>query len=497
MIPLFVIVPLAVSFIIVIVGKKSDFLCDILSNLASGFPFVASCFLLFVVGSSPLGAVVYKVGGWSAPYGINLVVDGLSVFMLVTINLIASMINIFCISYMRKYTAKWKFYTLFLLMLVGMNGIVISGDIFNMFIFLEIASVASFALVAYGVEAEELEATFKYIIMSVLASSFILVGIAFLYSYASTLNLADLAAVLQEKAPSNVVVFVSVLFIMGFGLKAAIVPFHAWLPDAHPSAPAPVSSFLSGVLIKALGVYALLRIFYNVLGVNSHLLGVFTFLGVLSIMVGVLLAIGQMDLKRLLAYHSISQVGYIILGLGLGTPLGIMGGLFHLFNHSVFKSLLFLNSGAIEYSTGTRNLEKMGGLRRKMPVTSSTSLAASMAISGIPPFNGFFSKLIIIIACVQVHKIGLAFWAVLGSILTLSSFMKVQKYAFFGSLKKAYASLKEVPCSMQFSMVVLGIICIGGGVLILPYINSVFLSPAVEAVMKGLGYKCTVFSLLR
>ncbi len=497
MVPLFVVVPLAMAFLIVMVGRRSEFISDFLSNIGSGFSFILSCAVLFILPHFSSRIIVYKIGGWLPPVGINLVVDGLSSFMLVTINLIAFMLNIFCISYMRKYTAKWKFYALFLLMLAGMNGIVVSGDIFNMFVFLEIASVASFALVAYGVEAEELEAAFKYIIMSALASSFILLGIAFLYSYTSTLNLADLAGVLQAKAPSNVVVFVSVLFILGFGLKAAIVPFHAWLPDAHPSAPAPVSSFLSGVLIKALGIYALIRIFYNVLGVNKALLGIFTSLGVLSIMVGVLLAIGQMDLKRLLAYHSISQVGYIILGLGLGTPLGILGGLFHLFNHSIFKSLLFLNSGAIEYSIGTRNLEEMGGLRRKMPVTSSTSLVASMAISGVPPFNGFWSKLIIIIACIQAHRIGLAFWAIVGSILTLSSFMKVQKYAFFGSLKKAYDSLKEVPWSMQFSMVILAVICIVGGILILPYLSSLFLWPAKEVLVHGVGYKCLVFSVLR
>ncbi len=497
MLPLFVVVPLAAAFLIVILAKRFEFLSDFLSNLATGFSFILSCVLLFILSHSSLKVMVYKVGGWLPPFGVDLVIDGFSSFMLVTINIVAFMLNIFCISYMRKYSAKWKFYTLFLLMLVGMNGIVISGDIFNMFVFLEIASVASFALVAYGVEAEELEAAFKYIIMSAVASSFILLGIAFLYSYTSTLNLADIAGVLEAKGLSNVVILVNILFIMGFGLKAAIVPFHAWLPDAHPSAPAPVSSFLSGILIKALGVYVLIRIFYNIIGINRALLAVFTFLGVLSIMVGVLLALGQMDLKRLLAYHSISQVGYIILGLGLGTPLGILGGLFHLFNHSIFKSLLFLNSGAVEYSLGTRNLEEMGGLREKMPVTSSTSMAASMAISGVPPFNGFWSKLIIIVACIQVHKIGLAFWAVLGSILTLSSFMKVQKYAFFGSLKKAYQNLKEVPFSMQFAMLVLGIICVIGGILILPHFDSFFLFPAQQAVMRGLGYKGLIYSVLK
>ncbi|MFH1768815.1 MAG: monovalent cation/H+ antiporter subunit D family protein [Candidatus Omnitrophota bacterium] len=489
-----VIIPLAAAFITALLGKYFRRLPDIISFCAMAVSFAVS--LLIPRLSQSALVYVYKLGGWSAPWGINLVVDGLSAFMLVTINLVAFMITIFCIDYMEKYTAKWKFYTLFLLMLAGMNGVVLSGDIFNLFVFLEIASVASFALVAYGVEAQELEASFKYIIMSTLASLFILLGIAFLYSYTSTLNMADLSRVLYEKGSSNLVIFVSILFIVGFGLKAAIVPFHAWLPDAHPSAPAPVSAFLSGVLIKALGIYAIIRIFYNVLGVNHIFLNLLTVFGVISIMAGVFLAIGQMDLKRLLAYHSISQVGYIMLGIGLNSPLGILGGLFHLFNHSVFKSLLFLNSGAIEYATGTRNLEEMGGLREKMPVTASTSMVASMAISGIPPFNGFWSKIIIIIACIEANRLGLAVWAVIGSILTLASFMKVQKYAFFGKLNERYNQLKEVPLFMQISMVALAVISIFGVVLLLPSIGAYLLQPAMDALLRGIRYMDLVLGQL-
>jgi len=175
------------------------------------------------------------------------------------------------------------------------------------------------------------------------------------------------------------------------------------------------------------------------------------FLGALSMIVGVFLAVGQWDFKRLLAYHSISQIGYVILGIGLATPLGIFGGLFHLFNHSVFKSLLFLNSGAVDYSTGTRDLREMGGLRERMPVTAATNLVASVSIAGVPPFNGFFSKLIIILACIQAGHIGYAFWAVFASILTLASFMKITKYAFAGTLKEKWNTIKEVPIFMRIS----------------------------------------------
>jgi len=209
--------------------------------------------------------------------------------------------------------------------------------------------------------------------------------------------------------------------------------------------------------------------------------------------IGVFLAIGQWDFKRLLAYHSISQIGYVILGIGLGTPLGIIGGLFHLFNHSIFKSLLFLNSGAVEYATGTRDLQKMGGLITKMPVTGTTNLIASMSIAGIPPFNGFWSKLIIIIAAVQANRLGYAFWAVLTSILTLASFTKVMKYAFFGELRKRWNEVVEVPFFMKIAMLILAFICVIGGVLLISNISDTFLKPASEVLLEGTKYANIIF----
>ena len=192
---------------------------------------------------------------------------------------------------MEKYTAKDKFYTLFLLMLAGMNGVIITGDMFNLYVFLEIAAVSSYALVAFGTEHEELEASFKYMVMGCIASSFILLGIGFLYSFTSTLNMADISHVLVQKGKSNIVPFVSALFLTGFGLKAALVPFHWWLPDAHPSAPAPISAMLSGVLIKVLGIYALVRILFNVLGLGDakSVLYILMILGTASMIIGVCL----------------------------------------------------------------------------------------------------------------------------------------------------------------------------------------------------------------
>ena len=489
--PLFVGISLAGAFLTSIVGKKLKWLPDLMGSLTTLILLGLSLIAVRIVATQ--GILVYSVGGWKLPIGIALVLDGLTVFMLVTVNLMAFFIAIYSINYMERFTSKWKFYTLFLLMVAGMNGVVITGDMFNLFVFLEIASVASYALVAFGTERHELEAAFKYTVMSTVGSLFVLLGIVFLYSYTSTLNMADMANILAQKSASNITIMVSVLFIMGFGLKAALVPFHAWLPDAHPSAPAPISAMLSGVLIKSLGVYTLCRVFYNIIGINSSLSLILMVLGTLSMVIGVFLAIGQWDFKRLLAYHSISQIGYVILGIGLGTPLGMIGGLFHLFNHSVFKSLLFLNSGAVEYATGTRNLQKMGGLMTKMPITGTTSLVASMSIAGIPPFNGFWSKLIIIIACVQANRLGYAFWAVLASILTLASFMKVMKYAFFGKLREKWNKVGEVPVFMKLAMVILALICVVGGVLLIYNINEVFLKPASDVLLEGTKYADIVF----
>lgn len=494
-IPFFVILPLAGAFLISLLGRKLKWLPDYCGAFTTLSLFVLSLFSICIVNSA--GILTYSVGAWMPPVGIGMVLDGLASFMLVTVNLIACCVAVYSISYMKRFTSKWKFYALFLLMLGGMNGVIIAGDIFNLFVFLEIASVASYALVAFGTERHELEAAFKYAVMGTVGSLFILLGIAFLYSYTSTLNMADISRILLEKGTGDITLFVSVLFIMGFGLKAALVPFHAWLPDAHSSAPAPISAMLSGVLIKSLGIYSLCRIFFNVIGITPAISSILMFLGALSMVIGVFLAIGQWDFKRLLAYHSISQIGYVFLGIGLGTPLGILGGLFHLFNHSIFKSLLFLNSGAIDYSIGTRDLRKMGGLAQNMPLTGITSLIASVSIAGIPPFNGFWSKLIIIIAAVQAERFGYAFWAVLASILTLASFTKVMKYAFFGKLKERLRKAREVPFFMKLSMAILAFMCLTGGVLLIPGIREYFLDRSTEVILLGTRYGTVVLGNMR
>ncbi|MDH5683837.1 MAG: proton-conducting transporter membrane subunit, partial [candidate division WOR-3 bacterium] len=270
LIPLFVILPLAGAFIVYLIGsvfkKIGAQFSDIVANLIIAGLFILSLFVLFKIANEK--SIIYFVGGWRPPFGITLVLDGIGAFLLVIITGIGLLSSFFSIDYMNRFAAKHKFYALFLLMIAGMAGISMTGDLFNMFVFIEIAAIASYALVAFGTEHEELEAAFKYMVMGEIASLLILLSIAVIYASTGTLNMADISLVIHNHQGQALVIFPSILFIIGFGLKAALVPFHSWLPDAHPSAPAPISAMLSGVLIKVLGVYGLIRIFYNIFGIT-------------------------------------------------------------------------------------------------------------------------------------------------------------------------------------------------------------------------------------
>lgn len=493
--PLFVVLPLFSAFSIYLLGsifkKRARIISDIFANWVTGILFILSILALIAVATQ--NRFLYYVGGWRPPFGILLVLDGLSVVILLTITFVGFMATIFSINYMEKFTAKHKFYSLFFLMITGMIGVSLTGDLFNLFVFLEIAAIASYALVSFGTESEELEASFKYMVMGEIGSLTILLSIALIYAATGTLNMADISQVISGNGTKPFVFLCSVLFIIGFGIKAALIPFHAWLPDAHPSAPAPISALLSGVLIKVLGVYALVRIFFNVFGMTPIVSNIFLFLAGLSMLIGVILQLGQNDIKRLFAYCSISQIGYVLLGFSLGTPLGIIGGLFHLLNHAVIKSLLFFNSGAIEYATGTRKMEELGGILKKMPLTALSGFIGSFSASGVPPFNGFWSKLILIIAAVEAKQYILAGIAGISAILTLASFIRMQRRIFLGDFPRNLSGIKEVPGSMRLPLITLSVFCLLLGVLILPGIRSIFLDLAKNAILSGTDYAKIIF----
>ncbi|MCS7227770.1 MAG: monovalent cation/H+ antiporter subunit D family protein [Endomicrobia bacterium] len=491
--PLFIILPLSATFINSICGRFLKRFSDVFINLVNFALVVVSFVALYQVSTSQSKLFVYQVGGWKIPYGISLVMDSFTVFMLLTVNVVAFLVGVYSISYIERYTEKWGFYSLFELMLAGMNGVIISGDLFNIFVFLEIASISSYALVAFGVEKDELEAAFKYIVLSSISTGLVLLAIALTYGFTSTLNLADIAKTIAEQPNNSMIVkIIMFLFIVGFGIKAAVVPLHWWLPDAYPSAPAPISAMLSGVLTKTLGVYLIVRFVFNVfLQQNLELLKIIFYLGILSMVVGVILALYQWDYKRLLAYHSISQVGYMLLGVGLATPTGILGGMFHLLNHSVFKSLLFLTSGALEYNFATRDLRKYTNVSKIMPNTTFFGIVGSFSIAGVPPFNGFWSKLMIIIACIEAKNIFAGLVAIIVSVLTLASFLKVIKYGFYKTdenIKEIEVKKKEVPIFMQIAMMGLTILCIILGFLLYPEVKQAFLDRVVEIIYQNQNY---------
>lgn len=498
LIPYFVVIPLAAAFLMPLLGRRVNILGDSVAVIAALLLSVFSFITAYRITGAP--AFICKAGMWEQPFGISFVADGLSVFMLTMVSIVTFFTVIHSISYIRIYTDTWKYFSLLMFMVAGINGVLLSGDIFSLFVFLEIASIATYALVAFGTEARALEASFKYAVMSTVASSFILLGIAFLYSYTSTLNMADISRTILVKGPGKVVPFVATLFLMGFGLKSAIVPFHAWLPDAYTSAPAPVPAMSSGALIKALGVYVIARLFFNVLGMSAGISAILIGLSVASMLVGGFLAIGQHNIRRLLGYSSISQIGFIVLGLGVGTPLALFGAVFHILNHGISKSLLFMASGSVENDLGTQEIKKISALSAKAPAIGYSNLAAIFSICGIPPFGGFWSKLIIILACIQSGHIYAAFIAVIASIITLVYYFKAFTPVIFGDMRARAGSAIEkikIPFIENAAIVTLACVSIALAFLIIPGLGQDVLKNAAGVLVNRMAYADIVLGVIK
>jgi multicomponent Na+:H+ antiporter subunit D len=335
---------------------------------------------------------------------------------------------------------------LLLLAMAGMNGIVVARDLFTLYVFLEVTSGASFVIIALDREKAAFEGAFKYVVMSAIATALMLASIAVLFFGTGSTDYATVASVFSQISadPSGRMVAMVALgmFLVGVMIKSGVMPFHGWLPDAYASAPAAGSVLLAGIVTKVTGVYTLIQLAINVLpydGSNK----VFLFFGLFSAIVGAFAALGQSDFKRMLSYSSISQVGYILLGVGAGSPLGYAGAIFHLFNHAIFKTLLFVNAATVEKQTGTRDMDKLGGLSSKMPVTGLTSVIAFLSTAGVPPLSGFWSKLIIIVAVWKAGYPVYAALAVMASLLTLAYFLSMQRRVFFGKLAAGYENVRE------------------------------------------------------
>jgi multicomponent Na+:H+ antiporter subunit D len=489
-VPLFVVIPMASAFLIPLFAKLWQRSADLIANAAA-----AALLGISAYGAASLltesQVLVYRMGGWAPTLGITLAYDHLTALVALAVNALGLFALLFSVRYLDQYTGRWKFYALFMLVLAGLNGVTVTGDIFNLFVFIEISAVSSYALVAFGTDFDELEAGFKYMVIGEIGGTAILLAIAMLYAKASTLNMAAVSQVMAGFGRTPLFWFIVGTFLVGFAVKMAMVPFHAWLPDAHPSAPAPVSALLSGVFIKVLGVYAMCRVMFNVFGLSrgnapsffNLLLG----FGVLSIVAGGLLAYAQKDYKRLLAYSSVSQIGYILVGLGIGNYWGIVGALFHILAHALGKGLLFLTAGSVEHATGTRDLDKLSGLEKNMPVTAWSYLLGSLSLAGVPPFAGFFSKLFIIVGAISAGMYWLAILAAIFSTVTLGYLVSVVNRAFFARKDREPTTACEVPASMIIAMLALLVLTIALGVGFKPVLDRL-VGPAAQNLIQGLGY---------
>lgn len=473
-------------------GKKLDF-PRLKEFTATAIMLVTLFFVVDTAVNIGGEILVYPLGGWEPPLGITLVIDGLGIILSLVVAIIAVIIIIYSLRFLKGKKSLSQFYTLMLFLLVGMLGVAYTGDIFNLYVFFEIMSIASYALIAFYRTSDSVEGALKYLFIGSLGTGFILLGIVLLYALTGTLNMADLAmriSVLSAEGYSLTALMALGFLTVGFGMKVGMIPFHAWLPDAYQSAPIPVTTIMAGGT-GVIGVGALLRVGFLIFGselISPVLMG----LGLLTMIGGALLALQQRDLIRLLAYSSISQMGYILFGLGIGTSLGVAGGLYHLMNKAVFKSLLFLAAGIIIFVTGTSDMDELGGLAAKMPVTAVLFGIGALALVGIPPFNGFVSKAGIIYAGIRAGHPVLSSIASFSAGLSLTYILRAFMSVFLG---ESTSLVDRITFSRQYSLLfpvcILAALTLALG--IFPGFGFEMVAGAEEVLLEPLEYINAVF----
>ncbi len=502
--------PLLGAFSAPLVGKGSRRWVELLLPVLSGLTFAVAAALLhrvsvggtqlYVMGAERAGLALPS--GMSLPIRIVLEVDALSALMAASGSLVAFACALFAVPYMRRFSGFDKFASLYFLLVAGMLGMEVTGDLFNFFVFLEIASVASYGLVAFWRDRPEaIEAGLKYTVVSTVAALMVLFAAGFLYGNHGVLNMAAIASRVDLGVADKVAM---ALLFGSLAMKAGAVPMHMWLPDAYGEAPSCVSALL--VSVSQASLYGLFRTSFSLFGLPrvAPLLGWgLVVLGLLSMFVGVTMAIVQKEIKRLMAYHAISQTGYMLLGVGVGlvaslSParmesfglVAIGGALYHVINHAMYKGLLFLTAGAVYYSAGTRMLDQMGGLARNMPKTASLFALAAAAIAGLPPVNGFTSKLLIYQSSYALSPF-LAAVGMITSVLTLASFVKIFQSAFLGPALPELSEVREVPAPMLAGMALLALAIAGLSLLPGPVLEHMVM-PAARALADRGAYIAAV-----
>lgn len=410
------------------------------------------------------GPLSYALGGWPAPWGIEYRVDRLSAFVLVLVAGIAAVV----VPYSRRSVElelpadqHYLFYATFSLCLAGLLGITITGDAFNLFVFLEISSLASYILIGLGRDRRALVAAYQYLIMGTIGATFVVIGVGLLYLETGTLNLADLAARLPQASDVRPVLTALAFLTVGISLKLALFPLHQWLPNAYTYAPSAVSAFLAATATKV-SIYALLRFYFSVFG-ESFVFGglplpeILAGLALLAMFAASTIAIFQTDLKRIFAYSSVAQVGYIMLGISFDTLSGLTGGIVHLFNHAITKGALFLLLGGVAASVGGVSLARAVGLARRMPVTAFGIVVAGLSLVGVPGTAGFVSKWYLVLAALEKGQWWLAFLIVASSLLAVIYTWRFVEAAYFRAPDSdlAEAEVREAPLPLLVPALVL------------------------------------------
>ncbi len=400
------------------------------------------------------GEIHYELGGWAAPYGIEYVVDPVNAWVVVIVTLIGALVVPYArVSVEREITEDRipLFYAAFILCLTGLLGIAVTGDVFNVFVFLEISSLSAYALIALGSDRRALTASFQYLIMGSVGATFIVIGIGLMYVMTGTLNMADLADRLPEVSGTRTIPVAFTFLTVGITLKLALFPLHLWLPNAYTYAPSAVTAFIASTATKV-AVYLLLRFFFTIFGATfsfdvMQLDRILMPLALIAIVAMSLVAIYQENVKRLLAYSSVAQIGYMVLGISFASVLGLTAGILHLFNHALMKGALFMSMGCVMYRVGSVRLERMHGLGRAMPWTMAAFVVGGLSLIGVPLTVGFISKWYLVQAALEQGMWPVAGVVLLGSLLALMYVWKVVEVAYFREADPEL-EISEAPLSL-------------------------------------------------
>jgi len=408
------------------------------------------------------GVISYQLGGWAAPWGIEYRLDILGAFVLLFVSGIGALALSFSPKSLSREIAEDRHYLFcaaYLLCLCGLLGIVITGDLFNLFVFLEISSLSSYALISLGSDRRALAAAFQYLVMGTIGATFILIGIAFLYVMTGTLNMVDMAAQLSSVSGVRTIVVAFAFLIVGISIKMAFFPLHQWLPNAYTYAPSVVTAFLAATATKV-SVYMLLRLVFTVFGAqfafDSMRLGAILMpLAIGGILVASTVAIFQRDVKRMLAYSSVAQIGYMVLGASFATVTGLTAGIVHLFNHALMKGGLFLAMGCIMFRLGSVDLDDMRGMGKRMPLTMLAWVLGGLGLIGIPATAGFITKWYLIRAAIESGFWPIAALVLMSSLLAVVYVWRVVEVAYFQEPSERGARVREAPLSMQIPTLIL------------------------------------------